>query len=363
MDPGVKNPKVSPQAPEVENGDDPKAAADTPEQEVPDASKPQEGPTSVVARNLFLLALTGLGLSLWFLFFTDWFSWFNSLVALSGAFAWLASLSNILSEDRKKALQQRVEKRYLSRKGLGWRFLIVALIVTLFFNFFGATVVVQTHWDHRARAFRLEQQEVSGWLGDLLNQEGSLGPGSERRFFLLHLGSFPSYRLKLAGLPSQELVLRPFVPRWVKSPEDLYSRPVLLIRPTSGLQDRILTTLRERKESMSLSIHRLGEDPVIVNAYRGEAFWIDGDEDLEVPQRLVNSWLQELRGIGPDRGNSVPWLPIRPLDGLSDLTPGETVYLSLRNITTEKDLILETIVVDSHSDRSTFPQEVKLDIS
>lgn len=347
-------------ASEPENGEEAEVATPKPEQSVPDASKPAEDPTAAVARNLLLLALTGLGLSLWFLLFTDLFSWFNSLVALSGAFAWLASLNNVLSDDRKKALQQRVEKRYLSRKWFGPVVLVFVLVSTLLVNFFGATVVVQTHWDHQDRAYSLEQGEVSGWLGDVLNREGTLGPGSERRFFLPHWSSYPTYRLKLAGLPAQDLSLRPFVPRKIRSPEDLYERPVILLRPTSGFQTWLLEKQRA-DETMSLSVRRAGGEPVIVNPYLGEAFWIDGDEDLEIPQRLADSWLQELREVDPNAGRRAPWLPVHPLEGIADLVPGERILLRLRNVTTQRDVTNVAIDVEHRSSRSSFPQEVKLD--
>jgi len=113
---------------------------------------------------------------------------------------------------------------------------------------------------------------------------------------------------------------------------------------------------------MSLSLRRRGEDPVIQNPYLGEAFWIDGDDDLEIPQVLVDSWLEELRELDPDAGSRVPWLPVRPLKGLAHLTPEETIFLTLRNVSTQLDVVRDRpIFVEPRSDRSSFPQEVKLD--
>jgi hypothetical protein len=67
------------------------------------------------ARNLTTLILTGVLVSGWFLFYTDWFEVIGGLLALSGILSWLAFVSKILPEERIKQLQAALDARVLAK--------------------------------------------------------------------------------------------------------------------------------------------------------------------------------------------------------------------------------------------------------
>ena len=65
------------------------------------------GQLRVFVRNLVCLTLTGVAISLWLVEYTDFFPMLGGLLGLTGIFAWVAFLSNLISADRKKSCRRR----------------------------------------------------------------------------------------------------------------------------------------------------------------------------------------------------------------------------------------------------------------
>src|SRR4051794_1742544 len=64
-------------------------------------------------RNIVCLTVTGVAISLWLVQYTDFFPMVGGLLGLTGIFAWVAFLSNLVSDERKKELQAEIERRAL----------------------------------------------------------------------------------------------------------------------------------------------------------------------------------------------------------------------------------------------------------
>ena len=65
---------------------------------------PQLPSLKIVAFNLFTLLAIGVVTSGWILYYTDYFPVVGGLLGLGGLFAWVAFLSNIIDENRKKTV-------------------------------------------------------------------------------------------------------------------------------------------------------------------------------------------------------------------------------------------------------------------
>jgi hypothetical protein len=66
--------------------------------------------------NLVLLVFLGVLVCGWLLYFSDWFEVVGGLLALTGAFTWLAFVLKIVKEDRIREMQDWIDKRILRRK-------------------------------------------------------------------------------------------------------------------------------------------------------------------------------------------------------------------------------------------------------
>ena len=87
--------------------------------------------------NLVLILSFGVLLSWWTLYYTDWFAVIGGLLALGGAFSWLAFVSHILSKDRIEALQEWVDRQVLNKRGTGTVFIGLTFVGFLTGNLLG----------------------------------------------------------------------------------------------------------------------------------------------------------------------------------------------------------------------------------
>ena len=94
--------------------------------------------------NLASFIILGVALSFWMLRYTDWFPVFGGILGLSGAFAWIAFLSNLITEGRKKAAQQYLDQRILQNKGTLLALVGLILVFIFGFAFWHGTLLIDT---------------------------------------------------------------------------------------------------------------------------------------------------------------------------------------------------------------------------
>ena len=69
-----------------------------------------------VTVNLMLIVLALAMISGWLLYYTDWFPLIGGLFTLSGVFAWLALVSNLLTEVRARQMRNAFDEKALQSK-------------------------------------------------------------------------------------------------------------------------------------------------------------------------------------------------------------------------------------------------------
>lgn len=341
------------QAPEdpVSEVEDGLAGHDAPVEGDAIAAEPEA--TRRVWRSLLLLAVTGLLISLWLWAFTDHLIIFSSVVALTGIFAWLASLGNILTEQRKKALQRDVEIKLLRHPRILAGVCAAVWLVLLALPFVGGTIVLQSEGDSGTRLYRVVPDAPQP-LQAIFTAEGLVKPFEKRKIFLWR---FLSYSVKISGIPRKTAAL-PSPWRWTyeRIPHTFYRRPVVLLRPSKPVFDRIRSKTRQG-DSLRLDIRKSGEkrSTVLIPApYLGQAVWLDGDEDLELPGHTVGAWRDELGLAGTQ--DRVPWLP--PIVAKVPMKDVKQLRVDLVNVRTGGENAAPLcFTIDPDPKWETFPQE------
>src|SRR4051794_32696838 len=96
----------------------------------------------VFTRNLLATVIVGVAISWWLVEYTDFFPTIGGLLGLGGIFAWIAFLSNLISETRKKQLQEALERRILLVRSTATYALLVLVGLAFYAAVHGTIVVV-----------------------------------------------------------------------------------------------------------------------------------------------------------------------------------------------------------------------------
>jgi hypothetical protein len=244
------------------------------------------GEARTLAANLALLAGLGVLVSAWILFYTDWFPLVGGILGLGGLFAWAAFLGGLLTEERKKSLQIAFERSVLLDRRTPRAALAAGVVVVLWASLHGS-LVLDSRVDERGRRVAVVEQGTS------------VTPDTERDYLLPHVEQkrlvFTGWwgrrlTVKVSGLPAAPLTVWPLQPARLVVPASFAERLVLLVRlsPTLGAD--------AAGEPRALVVRRGGKTLATIPAaqYRGEAVWVACDEDVEIPERIVNRWRLEL---------------------------------------------------------------------
>lgn len=306
-----------------------------------------------------LIALIGMGLSItwWVLYFTDYFPVVLGLLGLGGFFAWIAFLINILSEDRRKQLQQRVDELFLQKKmpvfviigilAIGW--LGVApifgtLIIDSLEPIKGHVVEIRpagsNKTDHKEAPIRIPLPPSSktkvllftNWFG--------------ARDYYVKVSGYPNRRVSVTGIQRYTLLL----------PDMLLERPVILARPEARFAGPVSSGYNLQ---VLLNKELVGE----IKDYIGQSVWIGTDDDVVIPDHLLNEWRQEFRRSKLNPEGITIWT--RPLAVASALEfqPGAevTVQLVLRSDANIKNPTVKysnTLKVSTSGKSRSFPEEL-----
>jgi len=315
-------------------------------------SSPASGSFWPIAVNLSALVLLGFAVCAWFLHYTDLFPEVLNLLSLGGIFAWIAFLANILSKERKEDFQHKFETHVLLPKRT---LAVIFLIASVFFLAWASrrgTIVVSTHHDDKNRTIEIRSRDRKGEWKVIALKEESL-PSREQRKYALPTSWFGSreYRVKVSGLPAAVADIEAWRKKSLSVP-DAFDVPLVLVHPSLALS----VSLQKTPVGGTLSVSADGKPIGKLPSYRGEAVWIGGDKDIDIPERILSGWRLELFRNQAPQETLARWLPSASINPAIGIFKGQRIDVSL--ITPSQRNIIKTIVVTP-----PYPQEVTLDES
>ncbi len=242
-----------------------------------------------VIGNLLGLLVAGVGASGWVLYFTDYFPVVGGLLGLGGLFAWIAFMGNILSETRKKQLQEGFDEKIL-RKGY-FSVLIVAFVIGFpFYVSTKGTVMIDNLQGSRGSVVEIsELAKGEGFASGEQMDRVLLLPQSKAKI-LLPTGWFGKrdYHVKVAGLPAIQVIAKGFRRTKLLVPDTFEERPVVLARPAA----KHGPTVSEGDFMLEVLINK--QPVAAIKDYRGQAVWVGAGADVMVPASLIEQWRFDL---------------------------------------------------------------------
>jgi len=339
------------------NADDAAGAVTTPA--APGTTNPGSGPATGsigwVAANLFALILLGVSICAWVLFYTDLFPEVVGLLGLGGLFAWIAFLSNLLSENRKKELQEWFDQRVLRKGGsLAWIAVAAVGFFLLLAPLWGA-LVVSTIRDDKDRTIEIRSLGSEGlWSKRALEPE-HLPPRSK------HIYSLPTpwwghrqFQVKVSGLPARVVEIKGWHHSPLVVPADLgFDRqPILLVHLTP--EANIL--VQPPNPPGLLELLQNGKQIGKVSNFRGENVWVGGDDDIAIPDWMITRWRLELERQEIPLDHLARWAPTRSLAANAELRQGTEFEL---RFTPPSGVMSRQVITVA----PPYPQEVSIDVS
>ena len=230
--------------------------------------------------NLGLLASLGALGSAWILYYTEWFPLVSGVLGLGGLFAWAAFLGGLLSEHRKESLQQAFERFVLTSRGTA----VVAPAL------FGAFLL----WASCHGSVVLESKEGRDRLVAVVAQGSApqqpdrdyLAPHGERKQVVRSGWLGRHYVVKASGLPSALVAVGPLAARRVAVPMQFAERVVLLVH----LDPNLSTDAADDGASFVVTRDRRELKKMAPADFHGASVWVGCDPDVEIPDRIVDSW-------------------------------------------------------------------------
>jgi len=291
--------------------------------------------------NLVLLVIVGVGFSAWVLAYTDWFPTIGGLLALGGAFSWIAFVSGLLSKNRQEELQALFDQNVFDRRRTTILVFVIGAVLALLAAG-AASVEIDSAQD--GATLTTWNEPPQALHGDTL-----FVPARDHVRKVVRTGLFGArtFRVKVQGLPDQILTVRARQRMRLTIPYS-FLRPVLLLQPTSAITGLLANTPMVLEVVVHGQTRRLRD-------YRGEAVWVGCDADVRVPTRIQEQGRSELEAS--KRGLLVPrWLYPRGLPGSRiELLPGDVVIA--RVLTTH---LADTVLITRLNDVADFPQLERL---
>jgi hypothetical protein len=308
-----------------------------------------------VLANLLVLALLLGAFTLYISVFTNWAHLLGGLFTLTGAFAWLAFFTNLLSEDAKADLRANFEKRVLRRR-FAWTVVLGAglALIPIFPAWHGTLVL--NGLDNEVRRTLTVRRTAGGGEPRVIAKSGLAERSKIKVLLRTDWFGKRAYRVKLSGLPEAVFKVEWLELKRINVPHDFLLRPVLVIRPSAKIARTAASGVFE------LKVYLNGNALEAPQPYGGESVWIGAGEDVAVPPDVIRNWSAELIGEFKSAVDIHLW--DRPLSAGSAtvLKPGDRIYASL----TQKDgNVFATgcgIVREAHGVKE-FPQQIVLNSS
>ena len=302
--------------------------------------------TRLFVTNLICILVVGVLFTAWFFYYTDLWPEIGGLLALGGILSWLAFISNVLSKNRIDQLQEWTDQHIFSN-ARSWK-LCAALLAggALCGSFRGTVQVKQVQGGS-------DRMVWTQWHGRFSDDAERLAPGEAIRDDAWTSCWSPRRQtVKVGGLPAAQVTLWPWERVALYIPSS-FLPPVLLVRPSVRLMDTVLGT------PMKLVVP-VGNDKRETN-FDGHPVWLGCDNDVDLPQRLRDSWRDELNAASSSSYMKYWLTPSVVPGGPLSLPPYSIVKLELQRAGTTR--IVEEIKVIPFQRIEDFPQEAVLDVT
>jgi hypothetical protein len=264
--------------------------------------------------NLAGVVLVGVAVTGWILYYTNAFPAVGGLLALGGLFSWLAFVSKVLPEKRLTDLQASADLRIFSNPRCRSRLVLVAALLAIAANFVGSIEVASVR-DPVDRVVWI------GASGDPADRPDRLGPGESIRAVRLTSWWAPqTTRVKVSGYPALDARVLPWRRLELHVPTSFRFAPCVLLHPTRAM-------MRHRNTDLVLQVTYGGQRQS--RPFDGHTVWIGCDEDVEVPERLIEAW----RAV-PGEGDVQPLLafwrrPVALTATPATLRPSDRINVTL----------------------------------
>jgi len=221
--------------------------------------------------NFFGFIFWGVFCLTWFAHHTDWLPIIGNLLGMGGIFAWIGFLFGMITDARKKQLQEGLDD--LLNGWSSFKVLVaLALATSLLASFYGS--------------IQFESKEVANthYL-ELADEEVRLKAGEEVRALVRTGWHTRALSLKVPGLPKGSFRVKPFRRTEIKVPEDLY-RPLVLIWP-----DHLTTQYAINfKSKLEVILEREGQKSTVfqIDNYQGNPLWLGCGDDVPVPRDMLD---------------------------------------------------------------------------
>lgn len=304
--------------------------------------------------NLAALIVSGLSVSWWVLYHTDLFPVVGGLLGLGGFFAWIAFVINILSDTRKKQIQDCFDKHFLQQR---WLCLLLAGLLVIGWLILApnrGTLLVDSLETMASHLVKVSDIHEGMPVTDTPVQRVVLAPRSSAKI-LLPTSWFGSrkYHVKISGLPARSVTVSGLRRQSLLVPDMLIERPVLLARPSAKLSGPV-------SDGFSLQVLFDGEEIGVIDEYKGEAVWIGADDDVKVPEELVAEWRLEFTGLDSKGLNR--WLRPVALASTLDIPPSTKVTVNLLRREDQTVIYSKALYISKSGKARRFPEEVVLDV-
>lgn len=232
--------------------------------------------------NLVFIGLFGVLVCAWVLYYTDSFEVVGGLLALGGAFSWLAFLLKVLRDERLKSIQDWFDRSVFVRI---WPILVVISLSVIAIAVFSCVATVQIEAISGGGAAIIdtpaaERTEAKG-------EWSAISQGSHvRKLFWVWPGEKKDVQVKYVGLPPRIFSLHGWQRLDLQAP-DSFERPVILLRPK-------VTLFQSRANNPVLLLAKIGSKS-FETEFRGQALWIGTDSEIEVPTPIIDRWRAETR--------------------------------------------------------------------
>lgn len=232
--------------------------------------------------NLCSLAGLGVSFSLWVFLCTDSFPLIGSLLSLGGIFAWIAFLSGVVHEDRKKQIQKSFEDAFLAKRRVRVFATLLAFLFLAIISCFG-TIELRSLGAEQFRVLEVlpaveSEKKDGGWV---------LLPSARARKLVYTGWRHRPYRVRIEGLPVQTVIVKPIWPTPITVPGSFKDRWTILVLPVARF-----TESAENDPRFALVVAKHGQVIGIIptGQYRGESVWVGCHADVRLPDWMVDRW-------------------------------------------------------------------------
>jgi hypothetical protein len=310
----------------------------------------------LAALNLFLLITIGVAGSGWTLFYTDYFPVIGGLLGLGGVFAWIAFISNLVSDRRKVQFQETFDSKVLQNFWFS-----LAAVIILFVGLFliapkFGTLLIDSLDENSAHVVEIREVNTDEEINRVPLRRIALPPHSEMKV-ILSTNWFASrkFRIKVSGLPAKNLSITGWKRKKAIVPDTFQEHAVILARPSASIVSSVAN--QDFKLEVRLNNKLLRK----FNEYNGEALWIGTQDDVKIPQETLERWRFEFIAQGLSSMEINRWLRPLAVAPNRDLPPGAELIVEILRKRDESVAYSARVLISKSGIARHFPEEVVID--